>query len=320
MSHMFINTAHYLNRQLFSRSNDAGITARVKISCLLLLLLLGWPFNLAWSEIRVTDDAGQAVVIKHPAQRIVSLSPHITELLFAAGAGNSIVGVSAYSNYPAAAETIPRIGGGSSLDMEAILALQPDLVVAWQSGNPKHQVKRLQSLGLTVFLSEPRRLEDIPKTIRALGKLAATRTVASAQAAAFEKRLEDLRSHYSQRPQVSVFYQIWEKPLMTLNGEHMISDVMQSCGGQNVFSALSALAPHIDIEAVLVANPDVIIVGADASDSSLLDRWRRWPELVAVDRKQLYSIQPELLVRHTPRILDGVERLCEILETVRRKR
>ena len=168
---MFINTDHHLNRQQSSPGSDAGFTACLKLACLL-LVLLGWPFNPAWPEIRVTDDAGQAVVIQHPAQRIVSLSPHITELLFATGAGSSIVGVSAYSNYPAAAATIPRISGGSSLDMEAILALQPDLVVAWQSGNPEHQVKRLQSLGLTVFLSEPRRLEDIPETIRERGSSA----------------------------------------------------------------------------------------------------------------------------------------------------
>ena len=314
---MLVNSEYSFNQKLFPYSS-AGFIRYLLI--LFLLVMTGWSSTSVWSEIRVTDDAGQTVVIEHPAQRIISLSPHITELLFAAGAGGSIVGASAYSNYPAAAETIPRISGGSSLDMEAILALQPDLVVAWQSGNPEHQVKRLQSLGMTVFLSEPRRLEDIPETIRMLGKLVATRKVAFAQAAAFEQRLEGLRRYYSQRPQVSVFYQIWEKPLMTLNGEHMISDVMQSCGGKNVFAALPSLAPHIDIEAVLVANPDVIIVGAEADDSSLLDRWRRWPELIAVDRKQLYSIQPELLVRHTPRILDGVERLCEILETVRSKR
>ena len=134
------------------------------------LLLAGWPFNPAWSDFPVTDDAGHEIVLQHPARRIVSLSPHITELLFAAGAGSFVVGVSDFSNYPAAAEDLPRISGGGSLDMEAILALRPDLVVAWQSGNPELQVQRLQSLGMTVFLSEPRRLEDIPGTLRKLGR------------------------------------------------------------------------------------------------------------------------------------------------------
>lgn len=300
---------------LFPRSITGLVRYLQGISVLLLLAFA--PFTVAGSEIRVTDDAGQEIVLQQPARRIIGLSPHVTELLFAAGAGGSVVGVSEYSNYPAAAETIPRISGGGGLDMEAIIALQPDLVVAWQSGNPDQQVKRLQSLGMSVFLSEPRRLEDVPETIRKLGKLAATRTQAFEQAAAYERRLAGLRSRYSQQPPVSVFYQIWENPLMTLNGEHLISDVMRTCGGRNVFAELPALAPQIDVEAVLVANPDVIVVAADAGEDTMLESWRRWPELSAVQRNQLYTIRRELLVRQTPRILDGVERLCEILEKAR---
>ena len=304
-----------INHLSFPCSN-AGLSRYLLIS-FLLLLLAGLPVTPACSEVRVTDDAGQEIVLQQPAQRIVSLSPHITELLFAAGAGSSVVGVSEYSNYPAAAEIIPRISGGGGLDMEAIIALQPDLVVAWQSGNPDRQVKHLQSLGLTVFLSEPRRLEDVPQTIRKLGTLAATRIPAFEQAAAYEKRLDGLRSRYSQQPEVSVFYQIWANPLMTINGEHLISDAMQVCSGRNVFAKLPALAPQIDVEAVLVADPGVIIIGADSADNSMLQQWRRWPELSAVKHKQLYIIKRELLVRQTPRILDGVERLCKILEEVR---
>lgn len=314
MPPMLFSPGYTLDRQSYPYSH-ARCTRFLLV--FLLLATAGWMSMPAWPEIRVNDDAGKPVILQHPARRIVSLSPHITELLFAAGAGSSIAGVSGYSNYPPNAETLPRISGGGSLDMEAVLALQPDLVVAWQSGNPDRQVRRLQSLGITVFLSEPRRLEDIPATIRKLGKLAATATLADAQAAAFEQRLEGLRSRFSRRPEVSMFYQIWEKPLMTLNGEHLVSDVMQLCGGRNVFAALPALAPQIDIEAVLVANPEVIVTGVDAGDNSMLEAWRRWPELSAVKTNQLYSIQRELLVRQTPRILDGVERLCEILEKVR---
>ena len=307
-----------INHLLFPFSN-AGLSRHL-LNSFLLLLLAGTPLTAAWPEVRVTDDAGQEIVLQRPAERIVSLSPHITELLFAAGAGSAVVGVSEYSNYPAAAETIPRISGGGGLDMEAIVALRPDLVVAWQSGNPNQQVKHLQSLGLTVFLSEPRRLEDVPQTIRKLGTLAATRTPAFEQAAAYEERLADLRSRYSQQPEVSVFYQIWTNPLMTVNGEHLISDVMQVCSGRNVFDQLPTLAPQIDVEAVLVANPDVIIIGADTADDSMLQQWRRWPELSAVKHKQLYSIQRELLVRQTPRILDGMKQLCEILEQARKNK
>jgi len=212
---MTLNTNNSVKHRLFPRTK-AGLIRHLPVLLLMLLLAFG-PVTAAWSEIRVTDDAGQEIAIQHPARRIISLSPHVTELLFAAGAGRSVVGVSEYSNYPAAAETIPRISGGGGLDMEAIIALQPDLVVAWQSGNPDQQVKRLQSLGMTVFLSEPRRLGDVPETIRKLGKLAATRTPAFEQAAAYEKRLAALRNHYSRQSEVSVFYQIWENPLMTLN-------------------------------------------------------------------------------------------------------
>ena len=315
---MLKNSDNSFNHRLFPCSN-VGLEKYLLIF-FLWLLLAGGPFSVAWSEIRVTDDAGQELALQRPAQRIVSLAPHITELLFAAGAGDHIVGVSEFSDYPEAALAIPQISGGGGLDMETIIALQPDLVVAWQSGNPDRQVKRLQSLGLTVFFSEPRRLEDVPETIRKLGRLAATRAVAFEQAARYEQRLDDLRGRYSQQSEVSVFYQVWGKPLMTINGEHLVSDVMKSCGGRNVFAALPALAPQVDIESVLVANPDVIVVGADAGDNSMLESWRRWPELSAVKHNRLYPIQRELLVRHTPRILDGMEQLCEILEIVRSKK
>ena len=308
---MIAGLDNFSDRQILLRNNSS------LYRCILIFLLACVPLTVAWSEVRVTDDAGQEIVLQQPAQRIVSLSPHITELLFAAGAGAAVVGVSEYSNYPLAAEAIPRISGGGGLDMEAIVALRPDLVIAWQSGNPNLQVKHLQSLGLSVFLSEPRRLEDIPQTIRKLGTLAATRTAAFEQATAFEKRLDGLRARYSQRAEVSVFYQVWEKPLMTVNGEHLISDVMQVCSGQNIFSGLPVLAPQIDVEAVLVADPEVIIIGADAGDKRMLQQWRRWPELSAVRHQQLYSIQRELLVRQTPRILDGLEQLCKILEEAR---
>ncbi|HAJ92520.1 MAG TPA: cobalamin-binding protein [Gammaproteobacteria bacterium] len=285
------------------------------LGAIILLWMLLLP---AWADISVTDDAGQPVVLDKSAQRIISLAPYITELLFAAGAGEAIVAVTAFSDYPEAAQSLTQVGDGGGLDLEAIIALQPDLVVAWQSGNPRGQVARLQSLGITVFFSEPRQLEDVPATLRRLGRLAGTESVAVAQADSFNRRYAELQERYAQRSKVSVFYQIWNQPLMTLNGEHLFSDVLRLCGGENVFKTLPTLAPQIDIEAVLLANPDVIVVAADDSDSPLLAAWQRWPQLSAVKQGHVYAMPRDQLVRHSPRILDGAERLCKLLDGVRR--
>ena len=285
------------------------------LATVLLWALSGLP---ASADIRINDDAGQELVFEKPVRRIVSLAPHITELIYAAGAGEFLVGVSEFSDYPPAARAIPRIGGGSGLDLEAVLALQPDLVIAWQSGNPPTQIERLQSLGLSVFISEPRDLRDVPDTVAKLGRMAGTETVAQAVVAAYGERYDRLRQQYGGRSEVSVFYQIWPQPLMTVNGAHLISAVIRLCGGANIFAALPALSPRVDIEAVLAANPDVIIAGNDGGGSeSEIARWRGWPELTAVQQGHLYAIPRELLVRHTPRILEGAELLCRILDQVR---
>jgi len=284
---------------------------------IVVLLLFQWPLVPVRADITVSDDAGRQVKLAGPARRIVSLAPHITELLFAAGAGDAVVGVTEFSDYPEAARALPRVGGGTGLDLEAILALQPDLVVAWQSGNPAGQVQRLQSLGLTVFMSEPRQLMDVPDTLLRLGRLAGTEAVAQVNADSFIRRYDQLQQRYAQRPVVSVFYQIWEQPLMTLNGEHLFSDVVRLCGGRNVFSDLPALAPQVDIEAVLAVDPEVIVVAADDNDSLLLAAWERWPSLSAVAHGHVYAVTRERLVRHSPRILEGAEELCVILDGVR---
>jgi iron complex transport system substrate-binding protein len=286
-------------------------------------IILVWmlPHVTAWSDIQVTDDAGQRVTLRKPAQRIVSLAPHITELLFAVGAGAALVGTSEFSDYPEAARALPRVGGGGGLDLEAILALQPDLVIAWKSGNPAGQARRLQLLGMPVFFSEPSRLEDITSSLEKFGQLTGRREEAHIQALTFAERLAELRRRYSGRDEVTVFYQIWERPLMTVNGRHVVSDVIRLCGGRNVFAELPTLAPQIGIEAVLAANPDVIVVGdAAGAPAESLVAWRRWPELKAVSQQHLYTIQRELLVRHTPRLLEGAGQLCRLLEGVRERR
>jgi len=278
--------------------------------CLLPMPVLSGP--------HVVDDSGRPVVLAGPARRIVSLAPYLTELLFAAGAGDVLVGVSEYSDYPAASRGIPRVGGGGGLDLERIVALHPDLVVAWQSGNPAWQVQRLRELGLTVFVSEPRRLAAISHTIDSLARLAGTESAAQPVTADFNRRLAALRRTFRGRAPVRVYYQIWDRPLMTINGMHLIDDVIRLCGGNNVFADLPDLAPQVGIESVLQRDPQVIVVAAGRDETgSGLATWRRWPQLMAVRQGQLYEIERELLVRHTPRILDGAERLCRILDRAR---
>ncbi len=274
----------------------------------------------ARGEIVVTDVDGTSIRLAAPARRIVSLTPHITELLFAAGAGDRMVGTAQYSDYPPAASSLPRVGG-HALDLEAIVALKPDLVLGWKSGNAAASVARLRALGLTVHLSEPGRIEDIAGELERIGLLAGTGAAADAAAKAFRERYAKLAARYSRRPPVTVFYQIWKQPLMTVNGKQIISDAIRLCGGRNVFEQLPVLAPTVTVEAVIAVNPEVIVAsGMGESRPEWLDDWRRWTTLKAVVRDNLYFVPPDLLQRHTPRILDGAEKLCTHLEAVRAKR
>lgn len=274
----------------------------------------------AGAGIDVVDDAQRRIVLARPAARIISLAPFITELLFAAGAGDRVVAGVDYSDYPAAAAALPRIGNYEKFDTEKILALKPDLVVAWISGNPRGEVDTLQRLGLTVLRSEPRTLEDVSRTLRLLGRVAGTDAQAMQAASDFDARLQSLQAQAAGTRVVSVFYQVWSQPLITVNGKHLISDVLRRCGGRNVFADLPNLAPRLDTEAVLRANPQVIIAsGMREQRPQWLDHWRRWPELEAVRRGNLYFVPPELIQRHTPRILEGMQRLCEQLALARAK-
>lgn len=275
----------------------------------------------ARAEIVVTDVGGATIKLAAPAQRIVSLAPHITELLFAAGAGSQVVGNVEYGDYPPAAKSLAKVGGYSRLDLEAVVALKPDLVMGWQSGNSPAAVSRLRSMGLNVHLSQSNRIEDIAGELERIGKLAGTEAAANAAAKAFRERYARLAARYGQRPPVTVFYQIWKQPLMTINREQIISDAIRLCGGRNVFADLPILAPTVTVEAVIAANPEAIVAsGMGESRPEWLDDWRRWRTLAAVAGDNLYFIQPDLIQRHTPRILDGAEKLCTQLETVRAKR
>ena len=284
----------------------------------LLVLLLAEPGGAAGNPVRVVDDAGREVRLAAPAKRIVSLAPHLTELLFAADAGERLVGVSEHSSYPPEARRLPRVGGGAGLDLEAIIALQPDLVVAWQSGNSAGQLAQLERFGLVLFYSEPGQIDDVATTLERLGVLAGTATRGSEAAQAYRDGVARLAQRFSGREPVSVFYQIWERPLMTISGAHMISAWLRLCGGANVFAGLPDLAPTVSLEAVLAADPQVIIAGRYPGKSGDWQRpWRAWPELRAVAGDHLYTVPAEMMERHTPRALVAAEELCDYIERAR---
>ena len=271
--------------------------------------------------IEVTDDSGRTIRLINPARRIISLAPHITELLFAAGAGKSVIAAVDYSDFPDTAKGLPRVGDNERLDLERIAALKPDLLIVWLHGAAQRQLAQLRKLGIPVFHSEPRSLADVARTLENFGMLAGTNVAADAAALEYRRRLNQLVSSSRNLPLVPVFIQIWDGPPMTVNDRHLISDAVRLCGGRNVFGTLPALAPAVSAEAVIAANPEAIVATGMASGrADWLNAWKSWPRLTAVSRGNLFAIAPELITRHTPRILDGVEQLCAQLAVARRRR
>lgn len=271
----------------------------------------------ASKAIAVTDDLQRTVELSQPAQRVISLAPHITELLYEAGAGERIVGTVGYSDYPEPARKIPRIGSFNKFDYEAITALNPDLIIAWHSGNPESQMRGIHELQVPVFYSEPVQLGDIAETIEDFGRLTGTMQIAGPQAERFRNRLRAVQQTYENRKPVRVFYQVWDQPLMTVNGEHIISAAIALCGGVNVFADMPVVAPHVDMESVLERNPQVIIAGINQQRSDWLQQWQRWPDIDAVAKGHVYGVNPDMMTRHTSRILIATGEVCEFVDKAR---
>lgn len=272
----------------------------------------------ARAETHLTDDVGDPLTLEAPATRIVSLAPNITEILFAIGAGPLIVGADEYSNHPQDAQRIPRVSNHAATNYERILALAPDLVLAWHSGNSGAVIPRLRSLGLPVFVIEPSTLEDIAEATRRLGILTGRPDEAERQAEEFEVALARLNQTFTDRAPVSVLYQIWNEPLMTLNGRHVVSDVIRLCGGINVFETAMPLVPYVNIEEVINANPDVIIAsGSNDEPPAWLSMWRRWRTISAVQNNHIYVVHPDLIQRHSLRIVEGAALICDYLDEAR---
>ncbi len=278
-------------------------------------------YTCAHADLRFKDDSGQEVRLKAPAKRIVTLAPHAAESLYAAGAGDTLVGTVDYSDYPPAAKKVPRVGGYSRIDLEAVAALKPDLVIAWESGNNLTQVDKLRALGLTVYLFQPNTIADVASQLERLGQLAGTEAIANPAAAGFRQRFTALQTANASKAKVRVFYQIWKAPLMTIGGPQIISDAIRLCGGENIFGHLGQMAPTVSVEAVLEANPEAIIAtGMGDAKPEWLHDWDKWTRMTAVKRDNLFHINPDIMQRHTPRILDGTEKLCAYLEIARSRR
>ncbi|WP_210411813.1 cobalamin-binding protein [Noviherbaspirillum sp. UKPF54] len=273
----------------------------------------------AVASVSAVDDTQRTVTLPGPARRIVSLAPHTTEMLFAAGAGSHVVGVTEYSDYPPEAKRIASVGSGISLDLERILQLKPDLIVGWNNGSAAAQLAKLDALGIPVFRSEPHGFSAIATSLERLAHLAGTDAAGHAAAASFRARLQGLDAAYRQRSRLKVFYQIWRSPLMTLNDATTPAAVLRLCGAENIFGGLPQLAPTVSIEAVLKADPDVVIASIGEQDD-VFGTWRRFPQLKAVARGNMLLVDGGILNRSGPRILDGAETLCRQLDAVRNKR
>lgn len=284
------------------------------------IILIFFSINaLATSKINVIDDDGIQHTFDKPLMRIVSLMPHATELLFEVGAGTQVVGAVKYSDYPEAAKAIPRVGGYSSLNIEAIVALKPDLLIAWPEGNRNRELDRLKALGLPILVSDPREFKDIAHALSIYGKITGNEKQAKKALAAFNKKLTYLRDIYSQQEKVSVFYQVWNSPLMTQNGNTFISRAIELCGGNNIFSELPMTNPQVSIESILVQDPQVIVAsGMGKARPEWLDDWRQYTTLQAVQKNNLFHILPELFQRPTSRFLIGTEQLCEAMQKARK--
>lgn len=283
------------------------------LSCLMLLTV---P-SPALAGVSATGVDGVEVSLDAPAERIVSLAPHVSELLFTAGAGERLVGAVEHSDYPPAAGKVPRVGDAFRIDLERISDLEPDLVVAWQSGNPADAVTSLRELGIPVLVTEVHELDDIPGLLTTLGKLAGSTGPAESAAASFRGNIAELRREYSGREPVRVFYQATAQPLYTVGGSHVITQAIELCGGRNVFAAENALAPSVGEEAVIAVSPEAIVAGAQASEPDPLERWRRWDSIPAVAAGHLYRLDADRLNRSTTRLAEGAEELCRVLDRAR---
>jgi len=284
-----------------------------RILCIVLL-----AFSIpSLAGISLPQADGSSLELNAPANRLITLSPNLAELVFAAGAGENLVATVEYSEYPEAAAQVPRIGDAFRIDVERILALSPDLVIAWDSGNPRQAVTQIVSLGIPVWSVEIREPGEVADVIKAIGNASGRTQSAGMAAANFQRRLNDLSRRYSARPALDYFYQVDEKPLYTINGEHLISKGLSLCGGRNIFHDLPGLAFQVTHESVIVANPVVMFAPIQDNEPNPLDIWLDWPDMQAVSGNALFTLPADKISQATPRLLDALETACRVLDDLR---
>ncbi len=265
----------------------------------------------------VEDDAGRQVSLEQPARRIVTLAPHLTEQLFSLGVGERVIATVEYSDYPKEALSIPRIGGAEEMSAEVILALQPDLVVAWDSGSPVEVLALLESLGVVVYRASSQSLLGVSKTLSDLAVLTQQSEVATPLIAAFDADIEKVVSLYRNKRTVSVFYQLWYEPLMTANKQQMINEMITLCGGRNLFANQREVVPQTSVESIVVLSPEVILAPEQGTPINWQERWLAWPEISAVRQQHLYTLNADLVNRPTLRSVQGLRQVCHLLDKVR---
>ncbi|WP_066017368.1 cobalamin-binding protein [Endozoicomonas atrinae] len=288
---------------------------------------VSFPFSIAQasepdSQYCVTDMSDRSVCLNTRSPRIISLSPGSTELLFAAGAGDRVIAVDKHSDFPEVVKQLPNVGGYPNVNVEAIVAMKPDLVVVWTAGNSQKVIHQLESLGVRTFHVDVVDFAGIEQAIRSLGQVAGTEKAANRVVEDFSARLKTLQNNYGQREPVSVFFEIWRSPLLTVGSGQVIDDVISLCGGQNIYGDVSERIPKIGIESLITRDPQVIIGSDPRGDTpetrkDLMDYWSQWQNLQAVKSHQLFSVPSDLIARPTPRILEGAEMICHQLQAVR---
>jgi len=285
---------------------------------LLSFVLLSCPVQAGWG-ISLTQADGSKLEFSTPADRLVTLSPHLAELVYAAGAGQHLIATVEYSEYPAAAAEVPRIGDAFRIDVERVLSLRPDLVIAWDSGNPRQATDQLKALGIPVWRVEIREPAEIADVIEAIGLVSEKQEAANTAAANFRRRLATLSGRYGTGRTLDFFYQVDVRPLFTINGQHLISKGLSLCGGHNIFYDQPGLAFNVAHEPVIVADPDALFAPFLDHEADPLAAWHEWPGMQAVRQDALFLLPADKISRATPRLLDALELACSLLDGVRER-
>ena len=289
------------------------------VLCLILFAGLIRAANPGQTAISVVDDRQQEVVLERPAQRIIAVTPHLAELVHAAGAGDRLVAAVRGADFPSAVLDIPIVGDAAGLDFERIRQLDPDLVLAWGSGNRAADLERLARDGVALYVTEARRLPDISRHLREIGKLAGTSGVAERAALEFDRRLEQLRANYASAGSVDVFVEIWHRPIFTVGDQHLLTDVLRICGGRNVLGDYPLLSGPVPLENILSARADAVLSLAGMDASANIERWQKLLPVSERAHVAVITLSPDLLTRATPRMLDGAELLCARVQQLRRR-